>query len=53
MLSAGTTTYTDIGGAGDTATNWFYTIRALNCDASLVADSNRMGEFDFAIVPGS
>ncbi|MEM7114594.1 MAG: hypothetical protein AAF614_19310 [Chloroflexota bacterium] len=44
--------WNDIGVAGDPANNYTYVIRALNgCGES--ADSQRLGEFDFTIVPGS
>ncbi|MEM7115801.1 MAG: phytase [Chloroflexota bacterium] len=35
---------------GDTETNNYFHIRAINCDASSTAFSDRVGEFDFVIV---
>ncbi len=43
---------TDAGAIGDPASNHFYVIRAFNA-AGATADSNRVGEFDFAITPGN
>ncbi len=44
--------WTDPGAAGDTASNHTYIIRAVgNCGES--ANSQRLGEFDFALVSGS
>jgi len=37
---------------GDIATNHFYVVPSANC-TGLPATSTRVGEFDFAIVPGS
>jgi hypothetical protein len=43
---------TDATALGDPATNYFYLVRAFNA-AGASADSNRAGEFDFALQPGS
>ena len=46
-----TNTFSSTVGIGDTATNYYWIIRAIT--NGLYADSNGAGEFDFAIVPGS
>lgn len=47
------TEYTVAGATGDPAINHSYVVRAINCSGLSVADSNRTGEFDFALAPGS
>ncbi len=51
-VPAGNTTHTEVGDIGNPAVNHFYILRANNCNNSLAALSNWVGEFDFAIVPG-
>lgn len=46
----------NLGGAnvvGDVAQNYFYAIRAVDADGSLSGWSQRVGEFDFSLTPGS
>jgi hypothetical protein len=50
--AGGTITCVDTAVLGDPATNYFYLVRSLNA-AGAAADSNRVGEFDFALQPGS
>ncbi len=53
---ANTTTmpWTDPSAAGNPAYNHYYIVRAVGCDGSVEsANSQRLGEFDFGIVPGS
>jgi len=45
----------DIGGAnviGDAAVNYFYLVRTVDAGGVLSANGDRVGEFDFALVPG-
>jgi len=49
--STDTSPWSDPGAAGNSAENYFYLIRAVGCGES--GDSQRIGEFDFALVPGS
>ena len=45
----------DIGGAnviGDVAVNYFYLVRTVDAGGVLSANGDRVGEFDFALVPG-
>lgn len=46
-LPAGTTTYTDVGAAGDPAVNHFYIVQAINGDERL--NSNTVGEIDYPL----
>ena len=47
-------TDTSATGVGDPLTNHFYTLRLLDsCGGSLHVDSGQVGEFDFAIQPGT
>ena len=41
----------DEGAIGNVGVNYFYMVRGVNADAA-TADSNRVGEFDFALAPG-
>jgi len=51
--AAGEATYSDAtGGPGDPAVNYFYLVRGINAAGRWSSVSNRVGEFDFAIVPG-
>jgi uncharacterized repeat protein (TIGR01451 family) len=50
--AGGTITCNDTAAIGDPVTNYFYLVRSLNA-AGASADSNRVGEFDFALQPGS
>jgi VCBS repeat-containing protein len=52
-VPAGSTSYIAMTDIGNPATNYYYTVQALNCDASSTASSNDVAEFDFAIVPGT
>jgi hypothetical protein len=47
-----TITCTDPAVLGDPAVNYFYLVHAFNA-AGAEADSNRVGEFDFAVIPGN
>lgn len=38
---------------GDPSTNYFYVLRTVNCTGASTADSTPVGEFDFALVPGT
>ena len=52
-FAAGVTpVWSDVGAGGAPATNFTYIIRAVGATGES-ADSKRMGEFDFVIVPGS
>ena len=44
-------TYDDAGAIGNVALNYAYVIRGVTA-AGAKGESNRVGEFDFAIVPG-
>jgi subtilisin family serine protease len=46
------TTYTDPGAAGDTATNYFYTVKAVDQGGQKSSDSNEVGEFDAYLITG-
>lgn len=53
-LPAGSTTYLDtVGGIGSIANNYSYIVQSRNCDASLTANSNELGDFDFGLEPGT
>jgi len=43
--------YTDAGGAGDPATNYYYNVLAEDLIGLVGSPSNRVGEFDFELVP--
>ena len=47
-----TSPYTASGVIGDAATNYFFLVIAQN-DCGISSPSNRTGEFDFALIPGS
>jgi hypothetical protein len=47
------TAYTHPGSLGDPAVNHFYTITAVNACGNASGLSNRVGEFDFGLVPGN
>jgi hypothetical protein len=51
VVTAGAT-FTDSGKIGDATQNYFYLVRAENSHG-LSLFSNRVGEFDFALVPGT
>ncbi|MCA9948269.1 MAG: DNRLRE domain-containing protein, partial [Anaerolineales bacterium] len=56
ILAPNTSTpYTDLGAVGDPGTNFFYRVEWTGCDSFRFASgfTNEVGEFDFAIVPGS
>jgi hypothetical protein len=40
------TSYLDLGAAGDTLTNYFYVVKATDPSRNLAEDSNQVGEFD-------
>jgi serine protease AprX len=44
--SSTTTWYTDAGAAGDTLTNYFYHVKAVDTSGKKSSDSNEAGEFD-------
>jgi hypothetical protein len=50
--AGGTITCNDTAAIGDPVTNYFYRVRSFNA-AGASADSNRVGEFDFALQSGS
>jgi hypothetical protein len=50
--NAGTVTCTNANAIGNPDTNYFYMVRAFNPEGAS-ADSNRVGEFDFSLTPGS
>jgi hypothetical protein len=54
-LLAGTPTLSEFSddSLGDTATNYTYIVRNADAAGNLSPDSNLVGEFDFALVPGS
>jgi hypothetical protein len=52
-LPSGTTSYLDLGAAGDVGKNYFYTVGAVLCGGRLSSVSNETAEFDFAVAPGS
>mgnify|MGYP007112984440 CR=1 FL=1 len=37
---------------GDPATNYYYTLRTLNCAGNSTADSAGVAEFDYALIAG-
>jgi hypothetical protein len=43
----------DSAGVGDPGTNYFYIVRVRTAGGEDLGWSNRVGEFDFGIVPGS
>ena len=51
-LADGSNTYSDAIAVGNPTVNAAYLLRAHNCSDSSTADSNRIGEFDFALTPG-
>ena len=46
-------TASDPNGTGNAAVNNYYLVRAFNCSSISTADSNRTGEFDFALIQGT
>ncbi len=46
-------TYTDLGAIGDPAVNYFYAVTALDAQGRESDVVNRVGEFDFALLPAS
>ena len=52
-LSAPTNSYTDTTGLGDVNINYFYIIREIIGGSAIYADSNEVGEFDFAVIASS
>lgn len=50
--STTTTSYDDLGALGNTSTNYYYLLRAECASGFQSANTNRVGEFDFAIQPG-
>ncbi|MFZ5809010.1 MAG: cohesin domain-containing protein [Chloroflexota bacterium] len=44
------TQYDDVGVLGNPATNYFYTVKAVCPNGMLSENSNRVGEFDFALI---
>lgn len=47
------TTYTDSGAIGDPSQNYYYVVTAVDLASNEAAVSNRVGEHDFAMTPGS
>jgi len=47
------TTYTHSGSLGDPAANHFYVITTVNACGAASGYSQRVGEFDFALTPGT
>ena len=47
------TTHTDAGKIGQPANNYYYLIQAVGCSGGAKVPSQHVGEFDFAIVPGT
>jgi len=49
---AGTTdaNYTDVGAAGDTGTNYYYTVKAVDGGGLKSGESNKVGEFDSNLI---
>lgn len=52
-LPAGSEVYTDTNAIGDVTKNYNYVVQSRNCNASNVANSSEVGEFDFAVVQGN
>ncbi len=52
-LSAPASSYSFPGDAGQPGQNHYYLVQATGCESGLPSDSNRTGEFDFALTPGS
>ncbi|HOT90752.1 MAG TPA: C25 family cysteine peptidase [Anaerolineae bacterium] len=46
-------TYTDPGAIGNPAVNYFYAVTALDAQGQETSVVNRVGEFDFALLPGA
>ena len=42
--------YTDVGAAGDTATSYYYTVKAVGSGGLKSEGSNQVGEFDRSLV---
>ena len=42
--------YMDIGAAGDTSSQYFYIVRAVDAAGTKSAESNRVGEFDISLI---
>ena len=53
ITSGDATEYSIPFATGDPDTNHFYVVRAVNCSGLTVADSETLGEFDWALTPGS
>jgi len=47
------TTYTDAGAAGDTLSNHFYIVKAVDAAGNRSVESNRVGEFDRQLINGT
>lgn len=45
-------TYTDVGAIGNPAVNYFYAVTALDAQGQETSVANRVGEFDYALLPG-
>ena len=45
--------YDDTGSLGDPADNYYYVVKSACADGFKSSTSNRVGEFDFALVPGT
>ncbi|MCK4597843.1 hypothetical protein KAU04_07365, partial [bacterium] len=47
------TSLADPGAAGDTGVQYFYVVKAVDCDGTKSAESNRVGEFDKQMLNGT
>lgn len=52
-VPAPTSVYTQTGVLGDVLHNYSYIVRGINADDVRSGDSNRVGEFEFTILPGN
>jgi hypothetical protein len=46
-------TYDDVGALGDSSANYFYVVKAVSSAGTKSAASNRVGEFDYDMTPGT
>ncbi|KPL19977.1 MAG: hypothetical protein AMJ92_00555 [candidate division Zixibacteria bacterium SM23_81] len=52
LVSITDTTYTDVGAAGDTLFNYFYSVKAVDEAGNKSSESNKVGEFDINLANG-
>ena len=50
LAGATDTYYTDVGAAGDTGTNYYYTVKVVDVGGQKSAESNKVGEFDTGLI---